>query len=180
MGHIHISTEFLFVIAIFVIGLVGIITWAYVARKNRKEELAVELEFNKNRPVYRDRFSSPPVERIDRYPNAANVPAYMPSRQYPAASSGPPVASAPATQVIHTGDGGSGMLTGVLVGSMLANSGHHDTVYRDTPAPVPSHSRDPDYSGGGSSSSGGLDISWGSDSSSGSSDSGGWSFDSSC
>lgn len=56
--------------------------------------------------------------------------------------------SAPAPTVVHTNSSSNDMLTGVLIGNMLSNSGHHHdterTVIRETvrevPAPQPSRS----------------------------------------
>jgi len=77
----------------------------------------------------------------------------------------------PAPTVVHTSSGSNDMLTGVLIGNMLSNSGHHHdterTVVRETVREVPAPSRDSSWDDKPSTPS--RSSSWDDDSSSSSS-----------
>jgi len=80
--------------------------------------------------------------------------------------------STPAPTVVHTNSGSNDMLTGVLIGNMLSNSGHHHdterTVVRETVREVPAPSRDSSWDDAPAKSSS-RSSSWDDDSSSSSS-----------
>jgi len=87
----------------------------------------------------------------------------------------------PAPTVVHTSSSGTDMLTGVLIGNMLSNSGHHHdterTVVRETVREVPAPSRDSSWDDKPSTPS--RSSSWDDDSSSSSKSSSSWSSSSS-
>lgn len=78
----------------------------------------------------------------------------------------------PTQTVVHTNSGSNDMLTGVLIGNMLSNSGHHHdterTVIRETVREVPAPSRDSSWDDTPSRSSS-RSSSWDDDSASSSS-----------
>jgi len=108
---------------------------------------------------------------------------------------GTPSAPAPTVTHVHHNSGGNDMLTGVLIGNMISNSGHHhhdtertviretvrevpakDSSWGDTPAKAAKSSWD---DAGSSSSSSSRSSSWDDDSSSSSRSSSSWSSSSS-
>lgn len=132
MHHVHISTEFLFVLAILTIGLAWVIGWAVTTtRRDRREAERVWLA-----PTYDTARRSTP-------------PAGFASGGY----------VQPAPTVVHNSGGGSSdLLTGVLIGNMLGS--HHDTtvVHDVAPSYVDNYSSSSSdsgfsYSDSGSSSS---------------------------
>jgi uncharacterized membrane protein YgcG len=154
MHHVHISTEFLFVLALLCIGLAWVVGWAVVT--TRRDRRAAERAWTA--PEYdTTRRSTPPVQ------------AHTPPVGYTAGSY-----AQPAPTVVHS-SGSNDLLTGVMVGSLLSGGhSHHDTttiIHDSSPTYVdssPSYDSGFSYSDSGSSSSfsdsgsssGGLDASW--------------------
>ena len=173
MHHIHVSTEFLFVGGLMLVGLVGV-TLAYVRSIKRDKLLAkqyVTLDHTEARLNTVPGMSEKISEARTRFEGA---PFTFPNRPvYPAAA--PSYAAPVAPVVVH--DSNNGLLTGLLVGEMLAGGGHHHDTYvnntyvNDTPSSSWGSSSDSGSSGGfsydsGSSSSydsgssGGFDASF--------------------
>jgi len=131
MQHIHMSTGFLFVLALFVVGLVAVIL-AYRASVKRDRLLAERFEMDSDvspRP-YREHLAYPHAE-----PSAADVAAF--ERHY-APRTAPP---APAYQTfapvapVYTHDPMSGLATGMILGSALSHHDHTTTIINnDTPS----------------------------------------------
>jgi hypothetical protein len=113
MPHIHISTGALFVSALGAFGLTGLLVWAF--KKPKLEPKPVTF-------VHRE-----------RYPSAQRG-SWAPSTHYstPATHYAPPVSPAPAyypppSYPSHN----DGLLTGLVLGEMLAGSHHDTTVIHD-------------------------------------------------
>jgi hypothetical protein len=172
MGHVHISTEFMFVIVLFILGILGLIVWYFVSKNRYKRDADIARSealapYTPNKWENNTYLAESPAKPFSE--------AYRASNPYPNGRwSTPPAPVQQAPVVVHSG-GNNDMMTGVLLGSVLSNHNHdtvvHEKVVHDSPSPAPS-SGGFDYSWGGSSSSD-------SGSSSSSSDSGGFSFDSS-
>jgi Tetratricopeptide repeat len=166
---IEVVTESHFWRNLFLGIVVGLILFGlYILFFRKKEDPAPDTKFKGI--DYGDPKPSSPSS--PKGPTTPSPSSYSPPPS-PAPSYG--YASAPAPTVVnnHYGSSNDGLLTGVLVGEMLANnSHHHDTVIVEQPvyvaptyvAPAPSRSSSWD------SSSSSSDSSWDSSSSSSSSD----------
>jgi uncharacterized membrane protein YgcG len=173
MHHVHISTGFMFVAALFTVGLVGVVL-AFVASMRADRRAAdVAIEKAKADAAYR---AAHPV--ANPAPTRAEVDAFMQRTPYaeglvrnqyqapaPAYSGYAPMAP------VYAHDPLTGLATGMMLGSMMGHS-HHDTttIIHDAPAPAYYSEPAPSYSPSSSSDSG---FSYSSDSSSSSYDSGG-------
>jgi uncharacterized membrane protein YgcG len=174
MHHVHMSTEFMFLLAFFVIGLLAVVFAFVISLKRSKPEYLAAVNAA-NRTVYAP-VGSGGISGRTAYagstPSAPSAP--VGSTQATAAGMAAPV-------YVHGGSSGTDMMTGVLLGSVLSGGGHHHdtTVIHDTyssPAPAA-----PSYISSSSSSSDSGGFTWSSsDSSSSYSDSGsGGGFDAS-
>lgn len=154
--HVHISTEFLFVLALLFIGLAWVIGWAVTT--SRRDRRAAERAWQ------------PPQHSMSMYASRADYDTARRSTPPVGYTSGGYVQPAPT--VVHSG-GSTDLLTGVLIGEALSGGhSHHDTTvtYVDS---SPSYSPSSDSSSSGfsysdssssysdsGSSSGGFDASW--------------------
>jgi hypothetical protein len=126
MSHVHISTGFLFVLVMLILGLVSLTAW-YRAKVKRDRE---DFELRKLELETRQQWIPRSV------PDSPHAPASSSLEQAPVSNSGridrnwyaPPAHPVAPPTVIHSASGGNDMLTGVLVGSMLSGQHSHDTA----------------------------------------------------
>jgi hypothetical protein len=162
MHHIHISTGFMFVAALFTVGFVGVVLAFVASIKKDRREADVALESAKLDAAYRAANPvRPTAEQIQQVHGER-----LAARQ---AVNGQPFMTAPAPVHTHTISGGyvpsaaaapvyvrdplTGLATGMMLGSMM---GHHDTttIIHDAPAPSYYSEPAPSYSSSSSSDSG--------------------------
>lgn len=176
MHHVHISTGFMFVLVVLVLGLVGaLITYLLIRQSQRNDAKRQEAQdrYYRDMREYREKMRmAAPNEAI---PLPSLPRGVWPSQDDPRAPSSPAPSSgswgsAPSPQVVYAAGAphsGNDMMTGVLLGSVISNAGHHDTavIHESSPARhTPSYSTPSDdgfsYSDSGSSdgSSGGFDF----------------------
>jgi uncharacterized membrane protein YgcG len=171
--HLHISTSFMFITALFVVGFVAVV-FAFI-RSMKNDRLAAEAAIERAKADAAYRLAHPASNPA---PTKAEVDAFMQRTPYaeglvrnqyqapaPAYSGYAPVAP------VYAHDPLTGLATGMMLGSMMGHS-HHDTttIIHDAPAPAYYSEPAPSYSPSSSSDSG---FSYSSDSSSSSYDSGG-------
>jgi hypothetical protein len=186
MHHIHISTGFMFLTAVFVIGLVGVVLAFVASVKKDRRAADVTIERAKLDAAYRaahpvrptaDEIQQVHGERIEarqavngwpmpgdkfveQRPSTAEVQHFMPRM----GGYAPMATAAP----VYVHDPLTGLATGMLIGSALGHSHDHTTIIHDSsPSYVDSS---PSYSSSSSSSDSGFSYS--SDSGSSSYDSG--------
>lgn len=185
--HLHVSTEFLFILGLMILAVVGLILWAKARSRQQDREHEAHLArlkaqeteaMNPRRRGYYsyDRTSS------SRTATGAGGGYTAPSAGYP----NQPMQQAP----VFVNNSNDGMLTGFLLGDLIGSSsrGSDRVIYENGPAPAPdsgssfsggssdsgslssdsgfsydsgsSSSSDSGSSSSDSGSSGGFDVSW--------------------
>jgi hypothetical protein len=168
MHHIHISTGFMFVAALFTVGLVGIVLAFVASMKADRRAADGAIEKAKADAAYRAAY--PPRYTADELQSMHGE--RLAARQ---AVNGAPFTQAPsqyntyaAAAPVYPSDPLTGLATGMMLGSMMGHSHDHTTIIHDSsPSYVDSS---PSYSSSSSSSDSGFSYS--SDSGSSSYDSG--------
>lgn len=150
MHHVHISTWSLFVMALFVLGIIGLGVWVFVDRRRqqeRREQREAQLMADEMR------------SRQPSYGTAAPATAAPGNCALHATGSISPAPAVSTTVIVQ--DTSNDFLSGVIMGEMLARPPAYmpyepgPTVFvPDTSATCPASPP----------SGGGLDFSWGSDS----------------
>lgn len=143
MHHIHISTGFMFVVALFIFGLVGLYVWYRVdqrRQRERREQREAQLfadEMRARSPAYKDA------------PTATAAPAWG----FLSTRAGAPARASAVSNTVIVQQQDDSFLSGVVMGEMLS---------RPTYVPGPAISA-PDAPACPSppADSGGIDISWG-------------------
>jgi hypothetical protein len=133
MHHVHISTGFMFVSALFTVGLVGIVLAFVASMKADRRAADVAIERAKADAAYR---AAHPV--ANPAPTRAEVDAFMQRTPYaeglvrnqyqapaPAYSGYAPAAP------VYAHDPLTGLATGMMLGSMMGHSHDHTTVIHD-------------------------------------------------
>lgn len=157
MHHIHMSTGFAFIVTLFVLGLLAVI-FAFIVSIRRDNARAREHREWLNRTSDTSQSSA-----FRSTSHGTAEPGY--ATNAPRAGAPGYAAAAPVT-VMHNG-GGSDLLTGMLVGSMMNNHGGGNTYINEAPttyeAPESSGFTYDSGSSGGGDSGGGFDCGGGGD-----------------
>jgi ABC-type uncharacterized transport system fused permease/ATPase subunit len=187
MHHVHISTGFMFVAALFIVGFVGVVLAFVASMKADRRAADVAIERAKADAAYRlanpVRPTADDIQRVhgERLEARAAVNGW-PMRSasdmrpasihngYPMANTYSPVAAA---APVYAHDPLTGLATGMMLGSMMGHS-HHDTttIIERGADPTHTHSYTDSSSSYSPSSSSDSGFSYSSDSSSSYSDSG--------
>lgn len=158
--HLHISTEFMFFAAVFIVGLVSVI-FAFV-RSIKNDRLLADAALERAKALQAERERSISTRTVT--PSAEDIAAFKaldaPGQMYDARTTRvypPPqhyVAPAPyATAApVYAHDPITGLATGMILGSALSHHDHSTTIIHDSsPSYVDSS---PSYSSSSSSDSG--------------------------
>jgi hypothetical protein len=168
MHHVHISTGFMFLTTVFIIGLVGVVLAFVASVKKDRRAADVAIERAKldaaHRAAHPVTTPAPTPAEVNAFMQRPHYAEGLVRNQYQAPAYSGYAAAAP----VYHSDPLTGLATGMLIGSALGHSHDHTTIIHDSsPSYVDSS---PSYSSSSSSSDSGFSYS--SDSGSSSYDSG--------